>query len=129
MNFLPLSKQPLLKENNKKGFILLVTVIILAGIILILIVGSYLSLNLIRWESFSLPEASQSLNNAESCFNIALSKLKISPAYHTQGNWEEFKNGDIFCQYLIENGEGGKIIKTKGVKSGYFKKILIKLKI
>lgn len=128
MNFLPFFKPQLLKGNNK-GITLLVTVIILAGIILILIVSSYLSINLIRWQSFSLPEASQSFNNAESCFAIALSKLKISPAFNTNGKWIEFKNGNISCRYLVEDGEGKKIIKSEGEKSEYFKKLIVKLKI
>ena len=117
------------KENKEKGIILLTSVIVLAGIILILMSGSYLSINTIRWQAFSLPKSAQSLANAESCLAIALAKLRINPAYNTQGTWETFQKGNIHCQYLITNSNETKIIKTKGFYSNYFKKIIIELNI
>jgi hypothetical protein len=128
MNFSSSIKQPLLKENEK-GIILLAAVIVLIGIILVLIVGSYLSINALRKEIFLLPKIAQSFANAESCLAIAISKLKTSPAYTTQENWKEFKEEDILCQYLIEEKEGIKIIKIKGLFSNYFQKIIAELKI
>ncbi|MCD5396362.1 MAG: hypothetical protein LR000_01720 [Candidatus Pacebacteria bacterium] len=121
-------KQQWLSENKKeKGIVLLTSVIVLAGIILVLIVGSYYSINAIRWYVFSYPRASQSLLNAESCAEVVISKLRISPAYFTN-SWQEIKNDKITCKYLIQEGNGEKIIKTESSFSDYFKKILISLK-
>jgi hypothetical protein len=112
------------RENkSEKGLILLTSVIILTGIILILIVGAYLSINAIRWQIFSLPRESQSFLNAENCLAIAISKLKINPAYNTEG---DFKEG-ISCQYLIEEENGKKIIKSQSSLFDFFKKILVEL--
>jgi len=116
-----------LQKGNKKGVVLLASVIVLAGIILVLIVGAFLALNTIRWYSFSLPLSAQAFNNAESCLAIVLSKLKTNPAFNTQGNWEKFEGGNIKCEYFVENQGEKKIVKTKGEFAGYFKKILVEL--
>ena len=128
MNFIIHIKQQLPKGNNsKKGMMLLVAVVVLAGVILILMVGSYLATNAIRWQVLALPKSAQSFANAESCLAIALSKLKVSPTFNTRGNWQSFQKENIHCQYLKKKKNGKKIIKTKGFYSNYFKKISVEL--
>jgi hypothetical protein len=128
MNSLLPIKPQLPKGDGKKGVILLVSVIVLAGIILVLMVSFYFSINAIRRENFLLPKSGHSFANAEGCLAIALAKLKVSPAYNTKNKWEEFKEGSINCQYLVEEESGEKIIKTKGSHSNFLKKIIVKLK-
>jgi len=122
-------KQLLPKGNKSAGIILLASVIVLVGIILVLMIGSYLSINSIRWQTFSLPRAAQSLSAAESCVEIAIARLRVNPAYTTQNGWEEIKEGNIVCRYSIQDEEGKKVIKAESSVSNYFKKILVNLKI
>ncbi len=126
MNFLPLTKQRSPKEGER-GLILLTAVIVLAGIILVLLISTYFSINAIRWQAFALPRASQSFANAESCLAILTSKLSVSPAYNTQGNWRELRKGDIFCRYFIEDKDGQKTIKIESSFSDFFRKIFVQL--
>lgn len=128
MNFFQTIGMPFYKENKKKGIIVIATVVVLAGIILVLILMSYFSINAIRLVSFSFENFSQAFLNAQSCLSLAIDKLRANPAYYSLNQFEKVKEGKIECQYLIENEEGGKTIKSEGKFGDYFKKIVVKLK-
>ncbi|MBU1159761.1 hypothetical protein KKD04_01075 [Patescibacteria group bacterium] len=107
-----------------KGYIALISVLIIQALILAIIIGIFLRSNTETKMVLAEQLSSKSRALAEACAEYALQQLKNDSNY--SGNESIIIDGSDSCDILpIETSGSDKIVKTQSAVSGYTRKIKI----
>lgn len=113
-------------KNNQKGFVALISILIIGAIVLTISIG--LSLRSIGETNMSLgeQESHRALALANLCAEQALMKLENTLNY---AGGEPVTIGSKSCDILTISGSGNfnRTIKTQSVVSGYTKKVRVEV--
>lgn len=112
--------------NNKEGFILLVSTVIISAVILLIVIGATFRSKEQVLAGFGYLKINQAFNMANLCAEVAIDKLQRILDY--AGNETITVNGNS-CSILNIEGSGNynRIIKTQSTVSGYTKKIKVEI--
>ncbi|MFH1956382.1 MAG: hypothetical protein ABIJ28_01930 [Patescibacteria group bacterium] len=107
-----------------KGYIALISVLIIQALILAIIIGIFLRSNTEIKLALGEQLSGKSRALAEACAEYALQQLKNNSNY--SGNESIIIDGNDSCDILpIETSGSDKIVKTQSAVSGYTRKIKI----
>lgn len=111
---------------NKRGFIALISVLIIGAVVLMITIGLALRSQAETAISFSEQESHRALALANLCAEQALLKLENTVNY--AGNESIMMDGES-CEILLIDGSGNlhRTVKTQSTVSKYTKKVKVKV--